>query len=309
MLIFVNERFILLGITKPFQNYQIMSRDLIVRNNHLIKKPLSIDDLVYGSTYAYGTLDEYDRMVEFDKIGDGPVVVYDRDHIGRGVQIEELSKKQVKLSLPLPATAYDIDVLFHLAQRAAELWGNNLIIDPDYESRINLDDIGSQKKADYESSIGILASWPSSDPGPTCLPCALFPISVENKTLEAFGSETNYDVFAQYLHERQKIDAYYTRGLLTSLPDVEGVSSLYVIIDQGICILPFKPKDSYRDGDDVKECDNYLIAYWHGENLLKMEYDAFLEKVSTEKKKPFDASHWQLPAMSEDELVAIFNSR
>ena len=80
-----------------------MSRDLIVRNNHLIKKPLSIDDLVYGSTYAYGTLDEYDRMVEFDKIGDGPVVVYDRDHIGRGVQIEELSKKQVKLSLPLPA--------------------------------------------------------------------------------------------------------------------------------------------------------------------------------------------------------------
>ena len=88
-----------------------MSRDLIVRNNRLIKKPLSVNDLIYGSTYAYGTLDEYDRMVEFDKIGDGPVVVYDRDHIGRGVQIEELSKKQVKLSLPLPATTYDINVL------------------------------------------------------------------------------------------------------------------------------------------------------------------------------------------------------
>ncbi|MBO7604375.1 MAG: DUF4299 family protein [Bacteroidales bacterium] len=254
-------------------------------------------------------MDEYDRMVEFDKIGDGPVVVYDRDHIGRGVQIEELSKKQVKLSLPLPATTYDINVLYYLARRAAELWGNNVIIDPDWENRISLDDIDTPKKADYGSSIKILASWPSSDPGPTCLPCALFPICIESKTLEAFGSETNYDAFAQYLHERQKIDAYYTRGLLTSLPDMEGISSLYVLIDQGICILPFKPKDFYRDGDDVKECDDYLIAYWHGENLLKMEYDVFLEKVSTEKKKPFDASHWQLSAMSKEELVAIFNSR
>ena len=140
-----------------------MSRDLIVRNNRLIKKPLSVNDLIYGSTYAYGTLDEYDRMVEFDKIGDGPVVVYDCDHIGRGVQIEELSKKQVKLSLPLPATTYDINVLYYLARRAAELWGNNVIIDPDWETRISLDDIDTPKKADYGSSIKILASWPSSD--------------------------------------------------------------------------------------------------------------------------------------------------
>ena len=157
-----------------------MSRDLIVRNNHLIKNPLSINDLIDGSTYAYGTLDEYDRMVEFDKIGDGPVIVYDRNHIGRGVQIEELSKKQIKLSLPLPATAFDIDVLYYLARRAAERWGNNVIIDPDWKIRISLDDIDTQKKADYGSSIGILASWPSSSPGPTSLPCALFPISLPN---------------------------------------------------------------------------------------------------------------------------------
>ena len=286
-----------------------MSRDLIVRNNHLIKKPLSINDLIDGSTYAYGTLDEYDRMVEFDKIGDGPLIVYDRNHIGRGVQIEELSKKQIKLSLPLPATAYDIDVLYYLARKAAERWGNNVIIDPDWENRFGLNDIDTHKKADYGSSIKILASWPLSDPGTTCLPCALFPISIENKSLGAFGSETNYDGFARYLHERQEIDAYYTRGLLTSLPDVEGVSSLYILVDQGICILPFKPKNSYRDGDDVKECDKYFIAYWHGENLMKMEYNVFLESVSPEKKKPFDASHLQLSAMSEEELVAIFHSR
>lgn len=205
-----------------------MSRDLIVRNKHIIKTPLSINDLIDESTYAFGTLDEYDRMTEFGKIGDGPVVVYDRDHIGRGVQIEESSKKQLKLSLPLPATAFDIDVLYYLAQRAAKLWGNNSIIDPDWGNRISLDDIDTQKKADYKSSISI---------------------------------------------------------------------------------LPFKPKDSYQDGDDVKECDNYLIAYLHGENLLKMNYDAFLENVSQEKKKPFDDSHWLLSAMSEEKLVAIFNSQ
>ena len=91
----------------------------------------------------------------------------------------------------------------------------------------------------------------------------------------------DFDGFAQYLHEKQEIDAYYTRGLLTSLPYMEGISSLYVLIDQGICILPFNPEDSYRDGDNVKECDNYHIAYWYGEDLLRMDYDAFLEIVSS----------------------------
>lgn len=191
-----------------------MSRDLIVRNKHIIKTPLSINDLIDESTYAFGTLDEYDRMTEFGKIGDGPVVVYDRDHIGRGVQIEELSKKQLKLSLPLPATAFDIDVLYYLAQRAAKLWGNNSIIDPDWGNRISLDDIDTQKKADYKSSISILASWPSTDSGPISLPCALLPISIDGKTLESFGSETNYDSFAQYLHERQEIGAHYTTRVL-----------------------------------------------------------------------------------------------
>ena len=287
-----------------------MAKILITRNNNLIKKALSLDELIAGSGYSFGTLDEYNRMVEFGAIGNGPIVVYDCKHIGRGVEILELSKKQLKLSLPLPATAYDIDVLYYLARRAAELWECRVINDPEGDiRRISLDDVDAHKKADYDSNIRILANWFSLDPGVTMLPCAMFPISIEGKTLESFGSELSYDGFAKYLHERQENDAYYTRGLLTSLPDMDSVSSLYVLIDQSICILPFEPKDFYRDEDNsVKECENCFVAYWQGENLLKMDYHAFLENVPSKRKKPFDASNWQLSPMSEEELVAIFNA-
>lgn len=281
-----------------------MSRDLTIRNDAFLKKALSLEKLIEGSNLSYGTMDGQDRMEKLRTIGDGPVVVFDQDHIGRGVQVTEISRKSLKLSLPLPATSYDIDALYLLAGRAAALWSRSRVEDPDNDRVISPSEMEEHRKADYRSNIEILSKLHSTPSEPVTLPCAFFPISIEGETLSSFASEKTYGGFARYLHERQETGAFFSCGIIASFPDRAGTTSIYVVIDQGVTILPYKPRDMYREGEESKECDNYLIAYKYRGSLLTMDYDAFTKKVPPERKSPFDATHWQLSAMDEEELAS-----
>lgn len=89
-----------------------MARVIHIKNFKLIKRKLSVQEMLLGLSYHFGTQDEYGRMAQLDAIGNGPVIVYDDHHIGRGVQIVEANNKFVELALPIPSTSYDVEV-FH----------------------------------------------------------------------------------------------------------------------------------------------------------------------------------------------------
>ena len=93
-----------------------MAREIKIKNHKFIKKALDIKTVLEGLNYGYGVMDENCRMAEWDSVGNGLVTIYDRDHIGRGVEIVDINnKKESELSLPMPATSYDVDVLYTLA--------------------------------------------------------------------------------------------------------------------------------------------------------------------------------------------------
>lgn len=68
-----------------------MALEISVRNSRLIKRPLSVNEIIGNSNWSYGTFDEHFRLVE-GEADHGVFVVYDKDCIGRGVQFLELSE-------------------------------------------------------------------------------------------------------------------------------------------------------------------------------------------------------------------------
>ena len=165
-----------------------MARIIHIKNFKLIKRKLSVQEMLSGLSYHFGTQDEYGRMAQWDAIGNGPVIVYDDHHIGRGVQIVEANNKFVELALPLPSTSYDVEVFYNLANNIARQWSSKSIVDVDYEQDVLLTDIDSLKERDIEKNIEFLSNEGSFKFDVSQLPSAFYPISIEAHTLQSFGT-------------------------------------------------------------------------------------------------------------------------
>ena len=283
-----------------------MARVIHIKNFKLIKRKLSVQEMLSGLSYHFGTQDEYGRMAQLDAIGNGPVIVYDDHHIGRGVQIVEANNKFVELALPIPSTSYDVEVFYNLANNIARQWSSKSIVDVDYEQDVLLPDIDSLKERDIEKNIEFSSNAGSFKFYVFQLPSAFHPISIESHILQSFGTREAYALFADYLHSRQEIGAYYCRALTASLPGFDGVSGIYVLIEDGDTIIPIKPDAKYNSAEGVKECDHYLIAYNSESGILKTEYASFITKVPANSIEQFDASHWHLKPMSRELLESLF---
>ena len=283
-----------------------MARVIHIKNFKLIKRKLSVQEMLSGLSYHFGTQDEYGRMAQLDAIGNGPVIVYDDHHIGRGVQIVKANNKFVELALPIPSTSYDVEVFYNLANNIARQWSSKSVVDVDYEQDVLLPDIDSLKERDIEKNIEFLNNADSFKLDVFQLSSAFHPISIESHILQSFGTREAYALFADYLHSRQEIGAYYCRALTASLPGLDGVSGIYVLIEDVDTIIPIKPDAKYNSAEGIKECDHYLIAYNSESGILKTEYASFITKVPADSIEQFDASHWHLKPMSRELLESLF---
>ena len=283
-----------------------MARIIRIKNSKLIKRKLSVQEMLSGLSYHFGTQDEYGRMAELDAIGNGPVIVYDDNHIGRGVQIVESSNKFVELALPFPSTSYDVEVFYNLAKNIARQWSSKSVVDVDFEQDVQLPDIDSLIDRDDEKNIEFLSKADSFKLDVFQLPSAFHPISIDSETLKSFGTKETYSLFADYLHSRQEVGAYYCRALTASLPGLDGVSGIYVLIEDGDTIIPIKPDAKYSTDEGAKVCDHYLIAFNSESGLLKTEYASFITKVPANYIEQFDATHWHLKPMTRELLESLF---
>lgn len=248
-------------------------------------------------------------MAELGATGDGTVIVYNANHIGRGVQIVESNNKFVELALPFPSTCYDIDVCYDLAKNIARQWSSKSIVDVDYEQDVLIQDIDSLKGRDNEKNIEFLNNADSLKLDVFQIPSAFHPISIDLQTIKSFGTKDTYALFSDYLHSRQAIEAYYCRVIIASYPELGGIIGLYPLSADIDIIVPIKPEAMYDSDDGVKECDQYYMAFPLDAELLKVDYDTFIAKVPANLIEQFDATHWHLKPMSRELLDALFEGK
>ena len=283
-----------------------MARELFIRNSRLLKKPLSMSDIVSGHKWSYGTLDDHGRLDKGKIDNNGPLIIYDTENIGRGIQIlDHDSSKEIHLALVLPATEGDVRMLYDVAKRIAELWkSKHISVDGDKEDVSNLDHCID---FDIKTHKSVLRNARQIFNGSEYLnlACATLPVCISIEQLENFADD--YNEFGHYLHEKQMISAYKSAPLFAQLDDV--ICSIYVFFDNGAIILPRVPEMKFTQDGEIYTCmESYIFVHdlFEGEKICKMRFDDFVGRVPSEKKTEFDYRHILINPLTSEELQAIF---
>ena len=283
-----------------------MARELFIRNSRLLKRPLSMSDVVSGRKWSYGTLDDHGRLEEGKISNNGPLVISDTENIGRGIQIlDHDSGKEIHLALVLPATEGDVRMLYDVAKRIAELWkSKHISVDGDIEEVSNLDHCID---FDIKTHISVLrnARRIFNESEYLNLACATLPVCISIEQLESFADE--YNEFGHYLHEKQKIAAYKSAALFAQLDDV--ICSIYVFFENGAIILPREPEMKFTQDGEVYICEeSYIFVHelFEGEKISRMRFDDFVNRIPYDKKTEFDYKHILISPLTSEELQAIF---
>ena len=107
-----------------------MPSQVIIRNRSGYRKPLDIYTLVQDDL-AYGIHDSSWRLKE-GELAEGKVVIYNPEHIGRGIEVNwsDFLNREVSLTLPLPCTIHDMDVLYRVTSRIMAYWDAESFMPP-----------------------------------------------------------------------------------------------------------------------------------------------------------------------------------
>ena len=285
-----------------------MSREISIKNSRWFKKQLNYEDIIEGTSFILGGLDEQGRTTDYDGEDAVEQLIYDTQSIGRGVYFDVADgNKAVNLELLLPATEADFRVLYTVARRIASLWGaKNILLD---DEEVKLTELDECMEKDFAISTGLLADFADKvEGGAISILCATLPISINSQQLTDFSKD--YKAFGKYLHERQSIYPFYSIAIYVSSDSEKTVK--YVAIPDGNFVLPNNPQMTYHDGEDSIEYDKAVIAtpnlFKEGE-IAEVDFMQFLSHVPDDKKAEFDCEHTLISPLSVEELQTIFSSR
>ena len=285
-----------------------MACDISIKNSRLFKSPLSISDIIGKENWVFGTSDDSGRMEEGKNDGSGPLVIYNPSSIGRGIQVLNIgNRKEIQLSLPLPATEDDVRMLFSTAERIASLWkAKNMIVD---EEEVMISDTAVHIERCLNANAGLFDTLKNELLSEyITLFCAVLPICVNKEDLAGFAAD--YKSFGQFLHKRQRIDAYLSVALFGEFADE--ICSHYIIFNGGEIILPKVPDMKCIVNGEESVCSKaYVIisGLFPEEKTSRMDYNAFLEKVPADKKSEFDCHNLVIRSLSLKKLREIFSRR
>lgn len=283
-----------------------MAREIYIKNTRLLKRALKIEEiLAKKESWHYGYADEHGRMTFSEKDKDAQLMLFDSDMIGRGIQIVDSNRHEVHLALSMPATKEDVVMLYEVARQVANLWKTDSIMVE--EDTISLSAIESNIDWDIKECIKCLENSRETFHQSKCviLPCAIYPLHFSLEQLMDFS--TDYDRFSVYLHEKQSIGAFISSAIYAGSDGAYAV--FYVVYPGGAIILPKEPAMKFSANEESYTCAEALVAasgLFPGGNAPQMDYQDFLQKLSSDKITDFDEGRILVGPFTREELIEIF---
>ncbi len=255
----------------------------IFKKNFDLKGFIKKHNLFYGSYNAYYVLRE--NMI------DKQTIVFDRNAIGRGIEISS-ENKNVTFKLALPATKEDISLLYELVQSVCKDFKLSYFFKKN--NKVDFSGISECIKEDEEASEKTLDEmekkiYLTRDEN-IVLFSALHPITFGEKEIDEV--EGSLEKFGALLHKLQNQRLYYAAPTVYQKKNGQMIIAFH-LDEEMLTVLPVEP---IIYGPNKVEIRDWYI-FFAGGNVLRL--DTFYEHVP--HKQYYDSNHYSV-CLNEEEI-------
>lgn len=255
----------------------------IFKKNFDLKGFIKKHNLFYGSYNAYYVLRE--NMI------DKQTIVFDRNAIGRGIEISS-ENKNVTFKLALPATKEDISLLYELVQSVCKDFKLSYFFKKN--NKVDFNGISECIKEDEEASEKTLDEmekkiYLTRDEN-IVLFSALHPITFGEKEIDEV--EGSLEKFGALLHKLQNQRLYYAAPTVYQKKNGQMIIAFH-LDEEMLTVLPVEP---VIYGPNKVEIRDWYI-FFAGGNVLRL--DTFYEHVP--HKQYYDSNHYSV-CLNEEEI-------
>ncbi len=292
-----------------------MGVDVRIKNRQIIKKALKIEDITLGK-YKYGSLDDYWRNT--GELAEGYNVLYDPNHIGRGMEFKWSNnlKDEIELRVNFLSTKYDIEMFYEVIRNILNVWKVKQF---DHDaSTCTIDDLDALYQSSKEFNLDYMSNQDivpdKSESNIITIFGAMYPIDIDKKLIKSYGENEDEDGYANYLHNLQYPDAYYAVPIIYSLNDTEFFGN-YVITAETDTLFPKRARDPmmFKDpntGEQLK-CKFFVVTLVSLEKksaVGRMDFDEFVDKVNIANCPQHDMTRVFLEGLSEEKIAELTES-
>ncbi|MGN0674416.1 MAG: DUF4299 family protein [Oscillospiraceae bacterium] len=280
-----------------------MSIDIEITRKGLFKKALDyrtiIGNLGYG-VYRNNRLDE-------GKIGE-EFIVYDKNHIGRGISVVcgKDEKNRVELRLLNPTCNEEIDVLYDMIERICSVWTKYIVKQDDEE--IKLSDFSEWRSKMKEFNSNSLDSFleKMETMENLTLFSAMWQLDMgQEERKKILVSDEPVKAYGEWLHRLQEMDIYFAMPRFYNTDN--GLVGVYFITEDTLSAVPLVPAVPLgltdENGKPVK-IDNWrasLYSITADDTVGDMPYSNFIDRVKDSAKR-YDGSRIIIEPMSDNRL-------
>lgn len=293
-----------------------MSIDVVIRNKQLFKKALQPEDVTLGK-YSCGKLDEFGRNDRKSK--EGNLVIYDQKKIGRGVSLMWTPdmKNEIALSVNFFSTKYDMEMFYEIIRNILHVWkAKTFEQDGVAFSEEDIDRLCKEQKESSLSFMKDVEQLTKEKGNSVTIFGAMFPLDVDVKLLEKFGSEKDEEGYAEYLHRLQSVDAYYAVPMIyKNKKKPNSFIGNFAITSDTDTIFPIEAKVpiGFKDPSTggAIQCDFFAVTLFSYEKkriVGAMLFEDFIRMADVKSNPEFDKAHVLLKGISEAKMDELANS-
>lgn len=257
-----------------------MAVNVLIKPKGLLKKSITIEELIALKNLGYGISDE-NCVLEINKVGKY-LVLYDPKLIGRGIEVTK-ENDNLLLRLALPTTLSEIKLFYDLIKTICQKLGLKEFLRDEEVMPLNYIDgcIEADRLASIKALSDIEQKILNNDTHNFAIFGAMNPIFLGQWEIKEINADLKK---LEYLLNRlQQMDAYYANPHLYKRSD-GSIFGVYFVGKDILTIVPEKPFLLFSPTHHVQ--DWYVML----QDNITIKYDDFIKNVKRENE--YDDNHF-----------------
>ena len=277
-------------------------------NIEIIQKGLkkqAIDPLKLTEGLGYGVY-ENNRLTR-GKPGDN-IILYDKNHIGRGISLDWHAdeKKKISLRMLCPTCEEEIDLFYDIVRRVRSQWKNCVV--KQEGAVLKPDDIDSECANMKKFNKDFIKDVLCKKEGVHSLFSAMWQLDLgDEDKKDILASPDPAKTFGDWLHRLQEMDVYYAvPTFLGKNGEIKGTYFITEGVPSVIPLVPAVPFGVTLNGKPLKT-DIWMVNFFSDsqERILgETDYNRFAEKIK-DRCSRYDACKVITPPLSIEDMEKL----